>query len=254
MKNDPNYQALLEPEGRFFYLGANTTVPPLDNKMVRQALFYAVDRKRFVDTLSLGFGTPQSIPWPSFSPAYEASKANQYGFDLDKARSMLRAAGVTSMELDYYPVSLYPELKQFAEIQQADFAKIGVTINIKNIDLAAWITIVAGHQYNGLYSTAIGSAQLNPITLMSGAAYKDPGNNSAFVTPGVHAAAGSGRHRDRPRQAEAGLFTTQRLTCWIRRSSGRSPLRPSASRRARTCTTSASCCTTRSTSRSMWLS
>jgi peptide/nickel transport system substrate-binding protein len=183
LKGDPSYQALLEPEGRFFYLGANTTVPPLDNKMVRQALFYAVDRKRFVDTLSLGFGTPQAIPWPSFSPAYEADKAGQYSFDLDKARSMLRAAGVTSMELDYYPVSLYPELKQFAEIQQADLASIGVTINIKNIDLAAWITIVAGHQYNGLYSTAIGSAQLQPITLMSGAAYKDPGNNSAFVAP-----------------------------------------------------------------------
>ncbi len=183
LKDDPNYQALLEPEGRFFYLGANATVPPLDNKMVRQALFYAVDRKRFVDTLSLGFGTPQSIPWPKFSPAYEADKANQYAFDLDKARSLLAAAGVTSMELDYYPVSLYPELKQFAEIQQADFASIGVKINIKNIDLAAWIAAVAGRQYNGLYSTAIGSAQLSPITLMSGAAYKDPGNNSGFATP-----------------------------------------------------------------------
>ncbi len=77
-------------------------MPPLDNKMVRQALFYAVDRKRFVDTLSLEFGTPQAKPWPSFSPAYEADKANQYAFDLDKARSVLNAAGVTGIELDHY--------------------------------------------------------------------------------------------------------------------------------------------------------
>jgi peptide/nickel transport system substrate-binding protein len=183
LKQDPNYQALLEPEGRFFYLGANTTVPPLDNKLVRQALFYTVDRKRFVETVSLGFGTPQAIPWPSFSPAYEAAKAAMYQFDLDKARSTLNQAGVTNLTLDLYPVSLYPELEQFAQIQQSDLASLGVQINIKNIDLAAWITIVSGHQYNGLYSTAIGSAQLNPITLMSGAAYKDPGNNSAFVSP-----------------------------------------------------------------------
>jgi peptide/nickel transport system substrate-binding protein len=183
LKKDPNYQALLEPEGRFYYLGANTSVPPLDNKLVRQALFYTLNRQRFVDTVSLGFGTPQAIPWPSFSPAYEAAKANSYGFDLDKAKSLLNAAGVTTLDLDFYPVSLYPELKQFAEIQQADLATIGVHVNIKSIDLAAWIALVSGHQYGGLYSTAIGSAQLNPITLMSGAAYKDPGNNSAFVSP-----------------------------------------------------------------------
>src|SRR4029077_16141942 len=68
LKKHPNYQALLEPAGRFYYLGANTTVPPLDNKLVRQALFYTLNRQRFVDTVSLGFGTPQAIPWPSFSP------------------------------------------------------------------------------------------------------------------------------------------------------------------------------------------
>jgi peptide/nickel transport system substrate-binding protein len=190
LKNDPHYQALLEPEGRFYYLGANTTVKPLDDKRVRQALFYTLDRKRFVDTVSLGFGTPQAIPWPSFSPAYDAAKASAYAFDLDKAKSLLNAAGVTSLQLDYYPVSLYPELAVFAELHQADLAKIGVTVNIKNIDLASWITVVSGHQYNGLYSTAIGSAQLNPITLMSGAAYKDPGNNSAFVSPAYTALLG----------------------------------------------------------------
>jgi peptide/nickel transport system substrate-binding protein len=183
LTKDPDYQALLEPEGRFFYLGANTTVPPLDNKKVRQALFHSIDRKRFVDTVSLGFGTAQAIPWPSFSPAYEASKAGAYGFDLDRARALLDEAGITRLELDYYPVSLYPELRQFAEIHQADLARIGVQVAIKNIDLAAWITAISGKQYGGLYSTAIGSAQLNPITLMSGAAYKDPGNNSGFASP-----------------------------------------------------------------------
>src|SRR5262249_4689702 len=145
LKSDPAYQALLEPEGRFFYLGANMTVKPLDDKRVRQALAYTMDRKRFVDTISLGFGTAQSCPGPSFSPAYEASKANVYSFDLDKARSLLNAAGVSNLELEIWPVSLYPELEDFAVIHQADLDKIGVKLTIRKVDLASWVDTIINH-------------------------------------------------------------------------------------------------------------
>ncbi|MBV8086530.1 MAG: ABC transporter substrate-binding protein [Chloroflexi bacterium] len=183
LQKDPKFQALSEPESRFFFEGVNATIKPFDNKLVRQALAYTIDRKRFIDTLEGGAGTPQSIPWPSLSPAYEASKGNTYAFDLDKAKSLLAQAGVSNLSLEIWPVSLYPELKDFAQIQQADLAKIGVTLTIKSVDLAAWITAIIGHQYQGLYSTAQGTTQLHPATLMSGSPYKDPGNNSGFVSP-----------------------------------------------------------------------
>ncbi|HEU0168325.1 MAG TPA: ABC transporter substrate-binding protein, partial [Chloroflexota bacterium] len=138
LQKDPKFQALSEPESRFFFEGVNATIKPFDNKLVRQALAYTIDRKRFIDTLEGGAGTPQSIPWPSLSPAYEASKGSTYAFDLDKAKSLLAQAGVSNLNVEIWPVSLYPELKDFAQIQQADLAKIGVTLTIKSVDLAAW--------------------------------------------------------------------------------------------------------------------
>jgi peptide/nickel transport system substrate-binding protein len=182
-KSDPNYQALLEPEGRFYYLGANMKMKPLDDKRVRQALAYTLDRKRFVDTVSLGFGTAQSCPWPSFSPAYEADKANAYAFDLDRAKFLLQAAGISNLELEIWPVSLYPELENFAVIHQADLAKVGVKLTIRKVDLASWVDTIVNQRYQGLYSTAFGTAQLFPSTLMSGAAYNPRANNSAFSSP-----------------------------------------------------------------------
>jgi peptide/nickel transport system substrate-binding protein len=60
-------------------LGANTTAPPTDNKLVRQALSFAVDRKRFAETtLSNLTGTATNLPWPAGSPAYDATRNQTY--------------------------------------------------------------------------------------------------------------------------------------------------------------------------------
>jgi hypothetical protein len=56
-----------------------------------------MDRRRFVDTILLGFGEPRSLFWNSASPAREASK--EVSLDLDKARSLLEQAGSTNRKL-----------------------------------------------------------------------------------------------------------------------------------------------------------
>jgi ABC-type oligopeptide transport system substrate-binding subunit len=50
----------------------------------RQGLNYALDRKRFTDTVFKNIVRPLSLPWDSNSLAHEASKENFYTFDLDK--------------------------------------------------------------------------------------------------------------------------------------------------------------------------
>ena len=48
LKADPKHQAIQHPARAGAYaLGINVKRPPLDNKKVRQALNYAIDRKRF---------------------------------------------------------------------------------------------------------------------------------------------------------------------------------------------------------------
>ena len=75
--------------GSYYALVPNTTVAPLDNKQVRQALNYAIDRQRILDQVLQGIGRTENLPWAPSSPAYEPDKNTRYAFDLDKARSLL---------------------------------------------------------------------------------------------------------------------------------------------------------------------
>ena len=70
LKADTQYKVVTHPaSAQHFQQGVNTLVPPLDNKKVRQALNYALDRKRFSDTALLGTGQPIALPWLPSSPA-----------------------------------------------------------------------------------------------------------------------------------------------------------------------------------------
>jgi peptide/nickel transport system substrate-binding protein len=183
LKADPKYQITTHPyPGSMLNFGL-TTKPPLDNKMVRQALNYAIDRKRFADTVMLGTATPRSLPWDTVSPAFDADKNNAYPFDLDKARALLQESGATNLELDYAIVpGNYPELSQFGQVYQGDLASIGVKLNIQAMDLAAWIDLVANRKaYRGIYAANDLPTNLSPGTFVSGAASVRPGtNNSSF--------------------------------------------------------------------------
>ena len=65
MPTRPTRPIVHSVSGNYFLFGLNLGIPPLDNKQVRQALNYALDRKRFVDTFMFGTGTAESLPWPT---------------------------------------------------------------------------------------------------------------------------------------------------------------------------------------------
>jgi peptide/nickel transport system substrate-binding protein len=182
LKTDSKYQALLNPlTGAHYEAGFNLTMPPFDNKKLRQALSYAVDKKRFVDTILGGVGAPESLPWLPSSPAYEQSKQNFYAFDLDKARALLAESGVTNLEFDYMANPVNDQTTGFGQIYQSDLAKIGVKMNIKNYDGATWLDQVNGRKFVGIYMASGTYFNLSPSTAFTnGKAFNPDLNNSAF--------------------------------------------------------------------------
>src|SRR6185437_13779587 len=65
LKGNNKYQAqFLTPAAGMYQLQPNVTFKPLDDKRVRQALNYALDRKRIADTVLLGLVGPEDLPWP----------------------------------------------------------------------------------------------------------------------------------------------------------------------------------------------
>ena len=142
LKADPQWNVYNNAElGQYFYLQMNVGSPPLDNKVLRQAIAYAIDRQRFADVIMKGFaGIPKDLPWPTGSAAYEADKNNHYAFDLDKARAMVAQSGVADPQFDlaYALASFAGEYAQLAQIIQADLAQIGVQTTLKPQEIAAF--------------------------------------------------------------------------------------------------------------------
>ncbi len=182
-KTDPSYQTITNPvSGNYFLFGCNLGYPPLDNKLVRQALNYALDRQRFVDTFLYGTGVALSLPWPTSSPAFEPAKQNFYTFSLDKAAALLQQAGVGPFEMDLNVLNAWPQLVAFAPVYQADLAKLGITLNVRALELGIWVDEAVNRKYKGMYLSNSGSSQFEPSsTLNSGRATDPNSNNSQFT-------------------------------------------------------------------------
>ena len=84
--------------GNNLWLMFNTTHAPYDNKLVRQALHHAVDREKMLEVGLKGKGTAgTSFINPKLPLSQPA--ANDLGYDPDKAKSLLRQAGVTNLSV-----------------------------------------------------------------------------------------------------------------------------------------------------------
>jgi peptide/nickel transport system substrate-binding protein len=138
LRNDSKFKLYQTHDlGQFFYAAANAGLAPTNNKLLRQAINYSIDRQRFTDTVMKGFtGEPRALPWAKSSPAFDAEKNKSYAFDLDKAKSLVAQSGLTDIQFDInWSLAGYAaEYEQLATIIQGDLAKIGVKTNLKPMD------------------------------------------------------------------------------------------------------------------------
>ncbi|MBV9173670.1 MAG: ABC transporter substrate-binding protein [Chloroflexi bacterium] len=126
------------PGAFMFALELNTRAEPFTNKLVRQAMAWSIDRARFCKTALQGFSEPATLIWPKHSWAYFPDLAGTIGFDLDKARSLLKQAGYDNgFDLELLSTSkLGPGHKELAQIIQGDLKSIGVNANINDVESA----------------------------------------------------------------------------------------------------------------------
>jgi len=115
------------------YVGMNATVKPLDNVKVREALRTAVDYDGIVKDLLKGNGKKVQGIIPRGLAGY--NEATPFQADVTKAKALLTEAGQTSVTLDFLvPTGQAPGGIAFSDLAaklKSDWAKIGVTVNIK---------------------------------------------------------------------------------------------------------------------------
>lgn len=163
LQKDSRFQVFIsEIGGTRYALLFNAVRAPTDRQQFRQAMLYAIDRQRIVDTVLQGIGTPRNLPFAASSPAYDATRDQFYSFDLAKARSLVVASGVSDPTLDFNYTSVSAEWALIAQIYQADLAKIGVTLNLKPVDPVALIALLRGRTFNGLMTGIVPLGATSP--------------------------------------------------------------------------------------------
>ncbi|MEZ4522432.1 MAG: ABC transporter substrate-binding protein [Thermomicrobiales bacterium] len=109
----------------------NTNRPPLDNKLVRQALNYAIDREAVIAVAFGGEGLPMTNGlFPPGSPWYNEELEGHWTYDPEKAMSLLEEAGVdpTEVTLDF-TVATISVHSDTAQVVQQQLEQLGFTIN-----------------------------------------------------------------------------------------------------------------------------
>jgi peptide/nickel transport system substrate-binding protein len=92
VQNIAGYHNVLTPFTQYSQLALNLKSPNLADVRVRRALWYALDVKRLIATITHGVETPGYTDQPSFLWAYNPNTVH-YLFDPAKARALLDAAG-----------------------------------------------------------------------------------------------------------------------------------------------------------------
>ncbi|MEW2395916.1 ABC transporter substrate-binding protein [Streptomyces sp. NPDC046862] len=87
------------------FLMFNTRHKPFDDVRVRQALRYAIDTEKMVQVALKGHGTPSSSFLNEANPTYRRAKT-VYDYDPDKAKQLLKEAGVRGLKIDILAVNV----------------------------------------------------------------------------------------------------------------------------------------------------
>ncbi len=142
MKADPNLKVMEQAGLNVAYLAYNTTQPPFDKLEVRKALNKAINKEAIVDAVFQGQAQPATNPIPPTMWSYN-EQIEDDTYDPEAAKKMLEDAGVKDLSMKVWamPVARPYMLnaRRAAELMQADFAKVGVKVEIVSYEWAEYL-------------------------------------------------------------------------------------------------------------------
>ncbi|MGO4237216.1 ABC transporter substrate-binding protein [Pseudarthrobacter sp. YAF2] len=121
------------------FLMFNCSAAPFDNKLVRQALHYGLDKDSIIKKALFGNAKPASSYFQEGHPDYVKAK-NVYSYDPNKAADLLKQAGVSSLEFELLTTDT-AWVKDVAPLMLESWNKIpGVKVTLKNLQSGALYT------------------------------------------------------------------------------------------------------------------
>jgi peptide/nickel transport system substrate-binding protein len=123
---------------------------PFHNKLVRQAISYAIDREAIVNEIYSGQATvtDNQIPVGFLGHREQLMRYPKNG-DLKKARELIAQAGIQGYEVEVI-VSDKDSLRKELELLAAMVSQIGITYKIRNMDIGGYTNFRLNRRYEQL--------------------------------------------------------------------------------------------------------
>lgn len=185
------YQLVQGPGPLVQVFRINTTQGPFRNEKFRQAFNHLMDRRAILQVGYAGLGETTALPWAPASPAADKSYDTRYGFDLDKARALLKDSGLSQADMNNWKILVNggdQASVAISQVVQSTLAKVGMTVQLDVMGAPEFTTALLAGKFNALFG-GIGNIQKFPTRVATNSIYRtaknpvlgDPHPHPAYV-------------------------------------------------------------------------
>ena len=128
-------------------IGLPNMQPPWDNRMVREAVTFAVPYQQILDNVIFGYGTLYYGPFTPNFPEFNAELSTPRSYDMDRAKQLIADSGIaTPIEVDLVLREGNLVHQQIATIIQATWRELGIHVNVGILSPAEFYTALDAHE------------------------------------------------------------------------------------------------------------